>query len=222
MYSDTLWDKIDVVIDHWENEREATNDLLNYYLRIRKLTLAYADGLDKQQMVLTSKREIKQTSHIAYLQSYVASVSRSHRDLAESLLTISKPLQATLDLQAVGLKDLILNGKKHAKKLLSFRKKQQKIEKPPILGTKSSFLNRIQVDLGIQLRRNSTDSAYSLQSYIEDNANEMKRIIDALQMHEIDRHRITHQTMIRFAELAKTQGEELTNFSGVLQEVISR
>jgi hypothetical protein len=96
------WDKLDTVMEHWDKEKEAANDVINFYLR--KLSLVYAEGLEKQlgQMAST-KHLIDAESPIAALKD-CAEIAKVQRSFAESLLTdLASPLQGTLTLQAVGI-----------------------------------------------------------------------------------------------------------------------
>mmetsp|Transcript_20262 Transcript_20262/g.37824 ORF Transcript_20262/g.37824 Transcript_20262/m.37824 type:complete len:467 (+) Transcript_20262:1927-3327(+) len=225
LYSDYLWDKIDVVIDHWDRERQVTNNIVNLYLRIRKLSLAYADGLDKQIHALSlSKQEFDEHSPIACLRDYAVAVSKSQRTFAEVVLEeIATPLQSTLTMQTVGLKDVIMQGRKHSKKLQACRKKQGKPEKQQDLSgneLRKSVLSRLTSELSVLNRQKSLDTGLSMQKYLEDNSNEMKQIIDTMQAHEIDKLRVVQKTLTKFGECAKAQGIELSEFGSHLHEKI--
>jgi hypothetical protein len=219
LYSEHLRDKLDAVMEHWELEKDFASDVISIYLRVRKLSLAYADGLDKQLKVLCSaKHEVGSSAPVACLRDFTVALAKTHRHFAEVLLTeIASPLQTTLTRQTVAMKEMVTRGKKYSKKIQSFRKKLAKdthsftelVDKPTDSKINLSFTYRA-----------SAEGPSSLQKYLDDNATSMKAIIDTLQMHEIDRLRVEQMTLNRFSELVTTQGSDLAEIGLILQEVV--
>lgn len=224
LYSEHLWDKLDTVLAHWETEKEATTDIINVYLRIRKLSLAFAEGLEKQLTSLaTANFDIETGSPLAVLRGYATAVILVQRGFAEGMLSdIAGPLQATLTLQAVTMREPIAKGKKYCKKLQEFRKKQEKAESrvTSVGEVERFFLKRRSLDRSaIERQKVYNLTVDSLNKFLEDNADDMKRITDILQKGETDRLEVVKKTLIDYAELTQRQGQDLIQTGKALQDV---
>lgn len=226
LYSEHLWDRLDTVIEHWERERDVTTDIIDLYLRIRKLSLTFAEGIEKQLSKMTSaKLEIDPDSPIAALREYANVIARVQRGFADTLLNeIATPLQATVTIQAVAMRDVIMLGKKQSKKLQTHRKKQKKAEKR-VTSLSASELNvpnlRRQGTERDVLERQKTynETVDTMNKFLDDNADDMKQVMDTLQKCEVDRLKSVQKTLLAFAELSQTYGHNLVETGQTLLKV---
>lgn len=222
LYSEHLWDKLDTVMEHWDKEKEAANDVINFYLRIRKLSLVYAEGLEKQlgQMAST-KHLINPESPIAALKDYAEAIAKVQRSFAESLLSdIASPLQGTLTLQAVGMKDIMLQAKKHSKKLLSHRKKHAKAEQRVKSFNEVSFHKSSSSERVAKERQKTyNDTVGEIHKFFEVHTHEIKDILDSIQKYEAERLRVIQRTLVAFADFTSDQGRSLSEIGEMLREV---
>jgi hypothetical protein len=220
LYSEHLRDKLDAVMEHWELEKDFASDVITIYLRVRKLSLAYADGLDKQLKLLSSARhEVGSSAPVACLRDFTVVLAKTHRHFADVLLTeIASPLQTTLTRQTVAMKEMVMQGKKHSKKIQSLRRKLAKDSRHSLTELEEQPIDS-KTNLSFMYRQRASTGPSSLQKYLDDNASSMKEIIDTLQMHEIDRLRVEHMTLNKFSQLVMTQGSDLAEIGLLLQEV---
>lgn len=224
LYSEHIMDKLDTVIEHWEHEEKLANDTVNLYLRIRKLTLAYADGIEKQLTTMASaKFETAPNSPITALRDYAAAVTKVHREFADNLLSdIVKPLQATLQQQAGSMREAFAKGKKHCKKLQIYRSKQIKAEKLIVPQSEPAIRRSNSERQAFARQKNYNDSVASLNQFLEENSDEIKQVMDTLQKCEVDRLKTVQTTLLAFAEQTQQQGSWLTENAQLLAEVKSK
>lgn len=196
--------QLEAALSKWDAEIEVADETVSLYLTIRKLSIAYADGLDKELAALSpTKLGDEGNSPLGRLKEYAKAVAKTHRSFAENVLVeVVKPFQATVTFQTAKTEDIVTRGRQHSKRINSHPRHPCKTTKRLSWDSRIT-MPRSQPTSGQYFSR-SLDSNY-LHKYIEDNSDEIKRILDALHVAKQDRLVASQKTLVKFAGLADIQ-----------------